>query len=149
MSRAARLPAALVALPLLLAPAACGTPQERYCGVLEDSQDDLADAAEADGQAGLILALPTLQELADAAPRDVADAWDVVVVRVEDLAAALEEAGVDPASYSAEDPPEDLAEEDRAAIEAAGAQLVARPVLEAVGVVEQHALDVCGTPLGL
>lgn len=140
----------LPALLLLPVAAACGgTPQEEYCAVLEERQDDLTAAAEEDGQAALISALPVLQDLADASPRDVADAWDVVVVRVEDLAAALEEAGVDPATYSAEEPPADLPEEDRAAIEGAAARLVERSTLQAVGSLEQHALDVCGRPLGL
>lgn len=138
---------AAVVAPLLVS---CGgSPQEDYCALLEERQPDLTATAEEDGEAALITALPVLRDLADAAPRDVADAWDVVVVRVEDLAAVLEEAGVDPASYSAEEPPADLAEEDRAAIEAAATRLVDRTTLEAVGDVEQHALDVCGRPLGL
>ncbi len=113
---------------------------------MEDRSEALSQVED---PADLLDALPELEALAEAAPRDVADAWGVVVRRVEDLRGALEDADVDPSTYDAEDPPEGVEDEQREEIVSAAQGLVDRETLRSIGEVEQHALDVCGARLGL
>lgn len=123
-----------------------GTPQEEYCAEVEERQGALSEAGAG---AGLLEALPEFEALAEAAPRDIGDDWEVVVQRVGELVDALETADVDPATYDPEDPPEGLAKDQQDAIVAAAQGLVDRDTLSAIGEVEQHSLDVCGIQLGL
>ncbi len=136
---------ALVAAAGLLA-ACSGSPQEDYCAEVEDRREALSEAGAG---AGLLEVLPEFEALAEAAPRDIADAWAIVVQRVSNLADALEAADVDPATYDPEKPPEGLEEEERKRIVSAAQGLVDRDSLHAIGEVQQHALDVCGVQLGL
>ena len=103
--------------------------------------------AASDDTGALLDALPIYRDLADAAPRDVAADWEQVVGALAGLEDALDEADVDPSSYDAERPPPGLAERDRKAIEAAARELGSEATVDAMASVEQHALDVCGTPL--
>jgi hypothetical protein len=145
MRRRAAVVAALVLAPAL---GACsGDPQEAYCEKVEDHQAALTEVAASDDTGSLLDALPIYRDLADAAPRDVAADWDQVVDGLAGLAEALDEAGVDPSSYDAEQPPAGLADRDREAIEAAARELGSEATVDAMASVEQHALDVCGTPL--
>ena len=86
-------------------------------------------------------------DLRAAAPRDIADDWAAVVEPLHGLEDVLTDHGVDPSSYSAESPPADLDEEGRAEIEAAARTVGSERTVAAMAAVEQHALDVCGTPL--
>ena len=75
-----------------------------------------------------------------------------MVGRVEGLADALEEAGVDEADYAdyrAENPPDDVSRAGRNAIEAAARRLGDAESQRALAGVEQQALDVCKTPLSV
>lgn len=149
MSRAAaRSGSALAsgALVVALLAACSGTPQEEYCEEVEDRREALSEVTQ---PADLLEALPELEGLAEAAPRDIADSWTVVVRRVSDLDQALDDADVDPSSYDPESPPEGLDEEQREEIVSAAQGLVDRETLSSIGDVEQHALDVCGIRLGL
>lgn len=122
-------------------------PQEAYCEVVAEEQDALAAAAEQPG--GLLEARDSLGRLAGAAPRDVRDEWAEVLLRVDALRAALDEAGVDPASYDPGRAPEGVGAEDRRAIESAAVALVEPTTQRAVRALEQQTLDVCRTSLGL
>ena len=93
--------------------------------------------------------LPQLRDLRDAAPGDVVDEWQQVVGRLEALEDALESADVDAASYDREDPPEDLSEEERTAIDAAARELVRPETAQALAALETQVRDVCQTPLYL
>ena len=120
-----------------------------YCEEVEEQQQPLTDALAGGPTTGLIRALPSFRALAEEAPDDLEDEWAVVIDRVEDLVAALEDAGVDPATYDRKRPPPDLDRDDRAAIDAAATALVARDTATAMAGVQQHARDVCKTPLSL
>lgn len=120
-----------------------------YCEEVEEQQQPLTDALAGGPTTGLIRALPSFRALAEEAPDDLEDEWAVVVGRIEDLLAALEDAGVDPATYDRRHPPADLDRADRAAIDAAATALVARDTATAMAGVQQHARDVCKTPLSL
>lgn len=118
-----------------------------YCEVVAERQTELADLANGGGQGALFDALDVYRELADAAPDDIDDEWDRVVGRLEALEAAVEDAGIDPATYDADDPPTDLDADRRAAIEGAARELGGEATVGAMGRLEQQALDVCHTPL--
>ena len=122
-------------------------PQAAYCETVEDQQETLSEIAASEDPGSLLDALPAYRELAGDAPRDVAGDWAQVVESLEGLGSALDEAGVDPGEYDAARPPTDVSAEDRSAIEGAAKVLGSRDTVTAMGRVEQHALDVCGTPL--
>lgn len=143
-----RAPVAASAL-LALALTGCASDQERYCGSVEDHQAELSDLLAAGGEGALLDALDVFRELADDAPSDIRDEWALVNDRIAALSDALDAAGVDPASYDAEKPPAELADDDRVRIEDAARDLGARETQEALAAVEQQALDVCRMPLGV
>jgi len=139
-----------VVLALLVAVlTGCASDQERYCGAVEDRQGELSDLLASGGDAALIDALDVFRDLADEAPPDIRDEWALVNDRIATLADALAAAGVDPASYDAEEPPARLGAGDRVRIEDAARGLGARETQEALAAVEQQALDVCQTPLSI
>jgi hypothetical protein len=141
---------AAVAAVLVLAPtlgACSGDQQEAYCEKVEEHQAALTEVAASEDTGSLLDALPIYRDLADDAPRDVADDWDQVVDALTGLSKVLDDAGVDPSTYDAEDPPPGLAGADRRAIEEAARELGSEATVAAMASVEQHALDVCGTPL--
>lgn len=141
----------LVALALVLVVAA-GTWWVRsrhkdYC--------DLVDERTAQVQAGqevsssLITALPELHRLADAAPSDLKDEWQVVINATDGLDQALAAAQVDPATADLKSLPDTVTKDQRARITTAASRLLAPEVTAAVKGIEQQALDVCHTPLEL
>ena len=128
-------------------PEAVPEPQADYCETVTDQQETLSEVAASDDPGSLLDALPPYRELAQDAPRDIEGDWDRVVESLEALEAVLEETGVDPEEYDAADPPTDLPEEHRTAIARAARELGSEETVAAMARVEQHALDVCGTPL--
>jgi hypothetical protein len=142
--RANRLALLLVAS---LATGCSGDPQADYCDTVEDHQVELTDIAASEDAGALFDALPVYDDLADDAPQDIADDWAAVIEPLRALEKTLSEAGVDPSSYAADEPPADLDDADREAIEAAARGVGSEATVTAMAAVEQHALDVCGTPL--
>lgn len=138
----------LVSLAFL---AGCGEddPFKTYCGEVKDQQKPLTEALAGTGPTALIDALPAFRELREVAPDDLADEWQTLVTRVETLVTALDEAGVDPATYDRDDPPAGLTDEERTAIDAAARELTAPATVAAQSGVEQQARDVCKMPLFL
>lgn len=124
-------------------------PFEAYCERVEEHQEALTEAVAGGGPDALLSVLPQLRDLRDAAPGDVVDEWQQVVGRLEALEDALEAAGVDEASYDRADPPADLAEAERTAIDAAARELVRPQTAQALSVLETQVRDVCQTPLYL
>jgi hypothetical protein len=134
-------------LAALVAGGCSSDPQADYCDAVRDHQEELTEIA-ADGDAGAIFdALDAYDDLAEEAPRDIADDWQSVIGPLRDLQQALEDSGVDPSTYSAEKPPADLDARARQDIEAAARKVGSEQTVTAMAAVEQHALDVCGTPL--
>lgn len=138
--------AAVPALALVLA-TGCASEQETYCQAVEDHRAELSDIAASQEPGAVLGALDAYRDLRDKAPRDIGDEWTQVVTRLEGLRGALDEAGVDPASYDPAVTPDELPAEDRKAIEAAARDLGEARTVEAMAGIEQQALDVCGTPL--
>ncbi len=151
MSGARAIGSILVVAIMAVTTAACGEqdPFADYCDEVAAQQKPLSEALGAGGPTALIVALPSFRALREKSPSDLRDEWDTVVGRVQALVDALEEAGVDPETYSAQDPPEGLSTSEMAAIDAAAEQLVAAPTVRALEGVQQQARDVCKMPLSL
>jgi hypothetical protein len=121
-----------------------------YCDEVKSLKATLGDALSTGGDSsGLIKALPSFRSLAAEAPDDVADDWDVVIEKIQDLVDALDAAGIDPETYHRKHPPAGLTKDQRDAIDAAAVALVSTASAEAMSSVQQQARDVCKTPLFL
>lgn len=118
-----------------------------YCNVVEDNQVALSDALAKESPDALIGALPLFRDLADGTPRDIEDDWAVFLDALEGLDETLAEAGVEAASYDADQPPADVTEDQQAAIARAADQLARPEVSQAFEGVKQQAKDVCKTAL--
>lgn len=134
-------------LLLPLAAGCSGDPQEDYCERVEGHQAALSEVAASEDMAAIFDALDAYDDLAEHAPRDLADDWDAVVDPLHALEDALEEHEVDATTYSAEEPPSGLDDRARSEIESAARAVGSERTVTAMAAVEQHALDVCGTPL--
>ncbi len=129
--------------------AGCASQEERYCDEVVDHQTELGRVSAEGGPGAVLDALPTMEALADEAPSDIKDEWQTLINAVRALDQAFDDAGVDPASYDPLHPPADLSAADRAKIEAAAGDLGSDSVRSASAGIEQEALDICKTPIGL
>jgi hypothetical protein len=134
--------AGLLVWPLLTA---CGGRQS-YCETVRDHQAEIASALRNGARTGALQLLPAFEDLQAASPDDVADEWQLLVTRIRTLRQALDEAGVDPATYDPQHPPQGLTDAERSRIREAAA---APDAVRALGTVQQEVLDVCHTPLEL
>jgi hypothetical protein len=125
----------------------CKDQQEKYCDAIQDHQEKLGQILGDGAPDALFEALPIFRDLADEAPEDLRDEWRTVIDAVEGLQEALDDAGVDPATYDRDHPPEGLSQDDRDAIDAAASRLTSDDTVTAFSGVDQQAKDVCGTPL--
>ncbi len=108
----------------------------------------LTEAVAEGGPDALLGVLPRLRDISEAAPRDVADEWQQVVGRLEALERRARGGRAStPADYDRAAPPEDLADDERAAIDGAARELVRPTTVAALQSVETQVRDVCGTPL--
>lgn len=138
---------AALLLPLL---AGCGgDQQDAYCGAVKDHQQELGDLVGSGAPDALLKALPVFRDLQAEAPDDITDEWQQVVGRISALGDALDDAGVDPATYDRDRPPSGLTEEQKARIDAAAKELGSGTTLRALQDLDQHARDVCHTALTL
>lgn len=135
---------------VLAALVACGgSDQDEYCAAVEDHQQELSDLVGSGDPDALLQALDAFRDLQDKAPGDITDEWQQVVTSIEALQQALDDAGIDPATYDRDHPPAGLSAEDRARIDAAAKQLGGGTTLRALQDLDQQARDVCKTPLTL
>ncbi len=141
-----RLLVAVLLVPLL---AGCGSQRDEYCGAVKDHQRELSDIVGSGGPDALLRALDIFRDLQDKAPGDITDEWQQVVTSIEGLQRALEDAGVDPATYDRAHPPAGLSADDKARIDAAAKALGGGTTLRALQDLDQQARDVCKTPLTL
>lgn len=140
----------LLVVPLLaclLAAGCSNDPQADYCDAVEEHQESLTEIAADEDAGALFGALDTYDDLREKAPRDIADDWDAVIGPLRALEQVLSDHGVDPSTYAADAPPADLDPGAREDIEAAAREVGSEQTVTAMAAVEQHALDVCGTPL--
>jgi hypothetical protein len=124
-----------------------GDAQESYCKNVEEKAPDLARTFDVGGaQEGLLGAMPVLEDLASAAPDDVAGDWRTLLDALTGLQEALDKAGLEPGEVDGK-LPADLPAADRKALEAASVRLASPETVEAADAVDQHARDVCHVPL--
>ena len=136
----------VVGLPL----GACGgddDPFAAYCAEVKEQQKPLSEALGAGGPTALIQALPSFEALAAQSPDDIADEWRTLVDSISTLVDALEGAGVDPATYDRDAPPDDVTDDEQGSIDAAARRLTRPATVAALEGVQQQARDVCKTPL--
>lgn len=126
-----------------------GDPKDQYCDAVADHQKDLSEVVGSGDPDALIQGLDIFHDLQDRAPSDIQDEWQQLVGRIEALRDALDDAGVDPATYDRDHPPAGLTAEQKAAIDAAAEQLGSGTTLRALQDLDQQARDVCQTPLTL
>jgi hypothetical protein len=145
-----RLPGVLVALSLLLPLAGCGGDDiDSYCSDLKQHDKQIADMIEAGGPLGLLDNLPMLHDLAENAPDDLTDEWQVFNDALDGLAKALQDAGVKASDFHDGKPPTGLDAADQKSIADAATQLATDDVVQASAGIEQQARDVCKVNLGL
>lgn len=123
--------------------------QESYCDAVQSHQKDLTEVLGSGTPSALLDALPIFRDLRAEAPRDLRDEWKTVVTSLEGLADALDDAGVDPATYDRDKPPSDVTPAERDRIDAASGDLDSPATVQAFAGVQQQARDVCKTPLSL
>jgi hypothetical protein len=141
--RTASLAALLVAV---LSVGGCSEDSEDYCPALADEQQTLTDLADSSAKGGVDVLTPTLESferLRAAAPEELQDEWETVVVAYQALADAVASAGVDPAEYRPDEPPPGLSKADSDRLAAVASKLASARVGEAVAGIEQHAAEVC------
>jgi hypothetical protein len=142
--------ALLAVVPLLSGLVACGGDDtDAYCGVVEDHQKELSEIAASGDPDAMLQALDIFEDLKDKAPSDISDEWQQVVGSVEGLEQALDDAGVDPSTYDRDHPPADVTAQQKQAIDDAAATLGGEETLKALQDLDQHARDVCHTPLSI
>jgi hypothetical protein len=125
----------------------CGDQKEQYCDAVKSHQQELGEELGGGGPDALLKALPVFRDLADEAPDDIRDEWRTVIDALEGLRDALDDAGVDPATYDRDQPPPGLTPEQKDAIDGAARRLTSDATVAAFNAVDQQAKDVCGTPL--
>jgi hypothetical protein len=118
-----------------------------YCERVQDNQQQLSEVLAEDTPDALLRALPVFRDLAEEAPRDIADEWDTLLDALGGLDEALSEAGVEAAEYDAAEPPDGVTAAQQRDIARAADQLVRPEVSAAYDGVKQQATDVCATPL--
>jgi hypothetical protein len=124
-------------------------PFAAYCDQVQEQQKPLTEALSSAGPTALIDALPSFEALSEESPDDLVDEWSTLTRAIEGLVETLDDAGVDPASYDREKPPEGVTEEQQSDIDAAARRLTAPETALALESVQQQARDVCKTPLYL
>ena len=142
----------LVLVALLLA--AAGRLRRRtrtsYCDAVEEHQQELSEIVGSGEPDALIAgARRSSASCRPRRPTTSRDEWQQVVGRIDALEAALDDAGVDPATYDRDNPPAGLTDEQAAAIDAAATELGSGTTLRALQDLDQQARDVCKTPLTL
>ena len=118
-----------------------------YCGRVVQRSDQVQ--AGGGVMQNLVAGLPELRDLADAAPSDLRDEWQVVVNAVDGMRQAFADTGVDPSTSDLSALPDTVTADQRARLKAAASRLLSPEVAQAVDGIQQQALDVCHTPLEL
>ncbi len=141
----------LLLLATLLAGGCSSDDGGDYCQTLSDEQKTLTDLADSSAKGGVDVLTPTLESferLRAAAPEDLQDEWETVVVAYQALADAVAAAGVDPADYSPDKRPPGLSKAEADKLAAVASKLQSPRVVEAVAGLEQHADEVCKVDFG-
>ena len=124
---------AVLATALMLAVVATGCDKSEddlradYCDQVEADADQITRAVDEKGAAAFVDVLPMFEELADEAPGDVRDEWQVFLNALRGLRDALDETGVKPEEVDGK-LPADLPAADRRRISLAASVLAGEDV---------------------
>lgn len=142
--------AGLVVPLLLLTGTACQESAEEqraaYCDQVEQDADELTRITDEGGPGAFLEALPLLEGLAEKSPSDLKDEWQTLLNALHGLEDAVEETGIDPDDLDGK-LPADLTGAERKRVRQAATVLQEKRVVESASGIEQHALDVCETPI--
>lgn len=148
--RALRPLVAVVALAALTGLAGCEQSAEEkrsaYCAQVKDDSDDLTRITDEGGAAAFLEALPILERLSDKSPSDLKDEWQTFLNGLYGLEDAMNEAALEPEELD-EGLPKGMDPADRKRVTQAANFLQDPRVVTAAQGIEQHALDVCDTPI--
>ena len=148
--RSSRFAGAALALSLLVPLAGCGGNSiDDYCDDLSAHRKEMADMVESTSPDALLSHLPMLHDLADKAPEDLTDEWQVFLGALDELDKTIKDAGVKASDFEDGKPPAGISDADREAIAQAAGQIRAEQVVEASAGIEQQGRDVCKVNLGL
>lgn len=117
-----------------------------YCAVAKQEQAVFVD----DGTGlGLVTNVAKLERIAEEAPEDLTDEWQVLIAAVNGLGDALASVGLEPGDFVDGQPPAATSTAAKQTIAAAANRLSQSDVIEAANGIEQHAKDICKLQLGL
>lgn len=142
-------PALLLPALVLALASGCSSQEESYCAAVEDHRAELTEIVGKGTPEGVLALLTPFEDLAEKAPSDIKDEWQQVLGTIRAMQAAVDETGIDPATYDPDHPPTDLTAAQVAKIDEAADGLSAPETGSAMNAVEQQVRDVCHTPLGL
>lgn len=135
---------------LLLPVAGCGSdPVKDYCAAVESHRTDFADMLGGSDPTTLLTHRAMLGDLADRAPDDLTDEWQVFLDAVDGLSAAIKASGAKASDFAAGKVPAGLSAADRAAVRDAATRLADQETVAAVQGIDQQARDVCKVNLGM
>jgi hypothetical protein len=138
-----------LATTMLLPVAGCGGNSiDDYCADLKSHQKEMAEMFDSTSTT-VLNHLSMMHDLADKAPEDLVDEWQVFLGALDDLDKAVKDAGVKPSDFKDGKPPAGLSEADEKAIVAAANQLGTAQVVQAASGIEQQGRDVCKVNLGI
>ncbi|WP_027862197.1 hypothetical protein [Marmoricola sp. URHB0036] len=139
-----------LAVAVLLPLAGCGGNEyDAYCGDLKRHQKEMSEMIDSASSSALLSNLSMMHDLADKAPKDLADEWQTFVGALDHLERALKDAGVKPSEFQDGKPPAGLSAADRQAIVDAADAITTDEVAQAANGIEQEGRDVCKVNLGL
>jgi hypothetical protein len=143
--------AALIAAATLIAGTltGCGGGTDAYCDSIKEAQSELGGLDDGDF-AELDKAIDRIHEIADDAPDEVADDWEVLDGAVSDMETALEDAGIemsDLEGLTRGEIPEGVDQEKLAALGEDLNAIGSAEVQEAADNIDKHANDECGVDL--
>lgn len=128
----------------------CADEGEQYCEALAEEQQTLTKLADDSADGGDVLGptLESFQRLQENAPEELQDEWDTLTAAYEALVDAVESAGIEPADYDPENPPDDLSLKEANRLGAVASKLGSVRVSDAAGGIQDHARDVCDVDFG-
>ncbi len=147
--RGRRLAAGASVAVVLLASGGCGDPEQKYCSALRADQEAFSQMQADTSGVALLRQRTLLHRLADKAPDDLRDEWQVFLGALDGFAGTLEDLHVAPGDFVDGQPPPGLSDADRTRIANAASALSSDDVVEAANGIEQQAKDVCKLQLGL
>ena len=154
LTRALTRPTALLGAGLLAASltltGCSGDSTEAYCESLEDAKADI-DALDAGDPTVFASAVEKFREVADKAPKEVEDDWDVLLSGIEDIEAAFADAGLEMdqlGDVMTGDIPEGVDMEKLAGLGETLNDISGEEMNDATEAIEEHADEECGITLG-